>query len=134
MPRESPLNPLTRVSTAILLQHCQLNPIQLRSTSPVVRPLYRMATTPDVMEEVRGRPISTTTARGGFGAAPGVPDKILGHKMAGAVVGDKIPAPEGPGILPTTTAPAILWPRILSGTPGEAQNTPGGGGGYISGP
>ncbi len=35
---------------------------------------------------VRSRPISTTTAPGGFGAAPGVPDKILGDKMAGAVV------------------------------------------------
>ncbi len=34
---------------------------------------------------------------GGFGAAPGAPDKILGDQMAGAVVVlDKIPAPPGP--------------------------------------
>jgi hypothetical protein len=67
---------------------------------------------------IPGRLISTPTARGGFGAAPGVPDTILGHNMAGAMVVDKYPAPPGPGILSTTTAPVMLLPRILSGTPG----------------
>ena len=77
---------------------------------------------------------TTMAARGAFGAAPGVPDKILGRKMAGAVVVDKIMAPPGPGVFSTTTAPAILRPRVLSGIRGRLHKPPGGGGGYISGP
>jgi hypothetical protein len=72
------------------------------------------------VDRIRAGNISTTTARVGFAAAPGVPDKILGHRLAGAVVVDKNPGPGGAGILSTTTAPATLWPKILSGTPAAA--------------
>ena len=58
------------------------------------------------------------------GAAPGVPDKTLGRKMAGAVVVEKTPGPGGAVILSTSTAPAILRPKILSGTPGAAPKAP----------
>jgi hypothetical protein len=60
----------------------------------------------------------------GLGVAPGVPDKILGNNMTGAVVVDKIPGPGGAGYLSTTIAPAMLWPRIVSGTPGAAPKPP----------
>ncbi len=74
----------------------------------------------------RGRSISTTTARMGVGAASGVIDKILGDKMAGAVVVDKMSGPGGAGMLSTTTAPAIVSPKIVPGTLGAAPKPPSG--------
>ncbi len=94
------------------------------STEIFLYGLSRLKTDPG-SPVLRSRPMSTTTARGGFGATPGAPGQLLGDSMAGAVVEDRSTGPGGAGYFVHHNRSGDFIAQDLVWSPGGGSKTPG---------